>query len=98
MTAQLQVDPAARCARRIKLLSFGLLVIAGVVLLFLFPARGAGILFTKYLLLYLVVTGVAWWFPGSRHPVAMAWMRLVAAAACLAFSILMTAYYWAMAR
>jgi hypothetical protein len=26
--------------------------------------------------------------------VAMAWMRLLAAAACLAFSVLMTAWYW----
>lgn len=96
MTA-LEADPAARRARRITLLSFGLLAIAGVMLLFLFPARGAGNLFTKYLLLYLVVAGVAWWLPGSRHQVAMAWMRLVAAAACLAFSILMTAWYWTMA-
>jgi hypothetical protein len=97
MTVQLEIDPFMQRAKRITLLSWGLLAVAGVIALFLFPARGAGNLFTKYLLLYLVVAGVAWWFPGSRHPVAMAWMRFVAAAACLAFSILMTAYYWAMA-
>jgi hypothetical protein len=97
MTVQLEADPATRRARRVTFLSYGLLAIAGVVLLFLFPARGAGNLFTKYLFLYLVVAALAWWFPGSRHPMAMAWMRLVAAAGCLAFSILMTAYYWAMA-
>jgi len=95
---QVESDPAAKRVRGITLLSYGLLAIAGVIPLFLFPARGAGNLFTKYLLLYLVVAGIAWWFPGSRHPLAMAWMRLLAAAACLAFSILMTAYYWAMAR
>ena len=94
MTVQPETDPVARRARRVTLLSWGLLAVAGVIALFLFPARGAGNLFTKYLLLYLVVAAVAWWFPGSRHPVAMAWMRLLAAAACLAFSILLTAWYW----
>jgi hypothetical protein len=97
MTVQPEADPDARRAGRITLLSYGLLAIAGIILLFLFPARGAGNLFTKYLLVYLVVAGVAWWFPGNRHPVAMAWMRLLAAGACLAFSVLMTAWYWAMA-
>ena len=97
MTVELESGPAERRARRITFLSWGLLAIAGVIPLFLFPPRGAGNLFTKYLLLYLVVAGVAWWFPGNRHPVAAAWMRLLAAGACLAFSILMAAFYRAMA-
>lgn len=94
MTLQTEYDPAARRARRITFLSFGLLAIAGVIALLLFPPRGAGNLLTKYLLLYVVVAGIAWWFPGSRHPVAMAWMRLLAAAACLAFSVLMAWFHW----
>jgi len=80
--------------KRITVVAYALLALAGIILLFIFPASSAGHIFGNYLFLYLVVAGITWWVFGSRHPTAMAYMRLLAAALCLAFSISLAAYYW----
>jgi hypothetical protein len=84
--------------RRITVLTYVLLALAGIIPLFMFPAISVGRLFGNYVFLYLVVAGFTWWVFGSRHPAAMAYTRLLVAAACLACSILVAAWYWAMAR
>lgn len=83
---------------RIKVLTYVLLALAGIIPLFIFPAISAGHLFGNYIFLYLVVAGITWWVFGSRHPTAMACTRLLAAAVCLAYSVLLAAWYWTMAR
>lgn len=80
--------------RRITFATYVLLAIAGTILLFVFPPMSAGRLFGSYVFLFLVVTAVSWLTLGSRHAVAMAYARLLTAALCLGFSILMAAYYW----
>jgi hypothetical protein len=83
--------------KRLTILTYVLLALAGVILLFIFPAISAGRIFGNYVFLYLVVAGITWWTFGSRHPAAMAYTRLLAAAVCLAYSVLMAAYNWSMA-
>lgn len=80
--------------QRIAVVTYAVLAVAGIILLFIFPASSAGHMFGNYLFLYLVVAGVTWWVFGSRHPTAMAYARLLAAALCLVFSILLAAYSW----
>jgi len=84
--------------KRITVLTYVLLALAGVIPLFMFPAISVGRIFGNYVFLYLVVAGITWWVFGSRHPTAMAYTRLLAAAVCLAYSVLLAAVYWAMAR
>ena len=83
--------------RRIKTLTYAMLVIAGIITLFVFPASSGGMVLSGYALLYFVVAVLSWRFFSDRHPTAMAWTRLLAATACLGHSVLMAAFYWAMA-